>query len=194
METVKHSKIEQEPVTAVNLGKGFHLYERRNEWVNWDGNTDVVSRSGRNVRLSLSDAEQHAEKWRIQGTKFVIDELPILSLQTKSGVMIVAEIFSDRPLLNYVKQAVSLQDCLSVGTLVKVLPPSKWGIAFPVEGAPYVSPVDGNYYSRTSSPGKAKSHLGWALKPRTIDDTAMKKLADDIASVLSHAKEHNDNE
>lgn len=189
METVKHSKIEQEPVTAVILGKGFHLYKRRNEWVNWGGDTDVVSRSGRNVMLSLSDAEQHAEKWRIQGTKFVIDELPILSLQTKSGVMFVAEIFSDRPLLSYVKQTVSLQDCLSVGALIKVLPPSEWGIAFPVEGAPYVSQLDGTYYSRASSSGKAKSHLGWTLKPRAIDDTAMKKLADDIASVLSHAKD-----
>lgn len=189
MEPVKHSKIEQEPVIAAILGKAFHLYERRNEWVNWDGDTDVVSRSGKIVRLSLSDAEQHAEKWRVQGTKFVIDELPIICLRAKSGAMIVTEIFSDHPMQNYVIQPALRHDCcLSVGALVKALPQSKWSVAFPVDGAPHVSPLDGTYYSRKSSPGKGKSYLGWSLKPRSLDDVAMKRLVDDIASFLGHAK------
>ena len=121
MEIARHSKIEQEPVVGAILGKGFHLYERRNEWVNWNGDTDVVSRSGSNVRLSLSDADDYAERPRVQGTKFVNEELPVLYLQAKSGVIIVAELFSDRPFLSYVKQPVSLEGHLSLGSLITAM-------------------------------------------------------------------------
>ena len=88
---------------------------------------------------------------------------------------------------SFMKQPLLPPNCTSIGALVTALPPSKWGVAFPVEGTPSVSPPDGVFYSRTSSPGKGKSYLGWSLKPRIIDDAAVRKLADDIKSLLSDA-------
>ena len=86
--------IKKEPITAINIGKGYHLYQRRNEWVNWDGDTDTVKRSASTIFLTLDEAKEMAERRRTRGTQFFIDEVPILSVDTKLGSLIFTELFT----------------------------------------------------------------------------------------------------
>jgi len=37
--------------------------------------------------------------------------------------------------------------------------------------------TDGTYYTRQSSPGKGGNHVGWALRPQNIDDSAVRSIA-----------------
>ncbi|QDX82121.1 hypothetical protein B9N43_13230 [Denitratisoma sp. DHT3] len=183
-EALRLARIEEEPIKGVALGKGFHLYEQRNQWVNWDGDTDVVSRSQMAIQLSLNDAEQRAEHFRLQGTKFVIDEIPIVCLRATSGSIIVAELFSEAPFLGYLKHSPLDPQHTMVGRLVWALPPSKWRVVFPAEASVLLTPLDGTFYSRASSPGKGKSHLGWSLKARGINQEGIRKFIADIKALM----------
>jgi hypothetical protein len=53
----------------VSIVKVYHLYERRNEWLNWNGDTGLVRRGGL-VRPTLEESTDRAEKLRLQGTRF----------------------------------------------------------------------------------------------------------------------------
>lgn len=190
MDQKKQQKIKDEKVESVEVGKVFHLYERRNEWVNWSGDTDIVSRSGRAVKLFLFEAEQSAEKSRLQGTKFFIDEVPAVCIRGTSGaLLLLTELFSDRPMGWYFSRASSLNGVKTLGSLMDALVPTKWGVQSLYEEQMSVTPLDGKYFSRVSFPGNGKNHMAWSLKVRKIDDQAIQKVATELQWLVSGAIE-----
>jgi hypothetical protein len=168
MDEKTQKKLKDEVVESVDIAKGFHLYERRNEWVNWNGDTSLVSRSGCAVKLTLSDAEQSAEKWRMQGTKFFIDEVPILLVKSRSGALILTELFSDRPMWWYLSKMPSIGHVKTIGSLMNALPQTQWGIQSLAVGPLSITAPDGTYFSRASSPGKGKNYMAWTTSVRLI--------------------------
>ena len=65
--------------SVVHFVSGIHITERRNEWVNWDGDTSIVNRlNSHRFYLSLKDAKNDAERLRKQGTRFEIRSVPVI--------------------------------------------------------------------------------------------------------------------
>ena len=54
------TELDAEVPSRAFVVKVFHLYQRRNEWVNWDGDNDLVKRSGLFFRLSIQEATDSA--------------------------------------------------------------------------------------------------------------------------------------
>lgn len=186
--TANNSSTKQEFLVGAVLGKGFHVYTQRNEWVNWGGDTSVVNRSEKSVKLSLQEAEQYAEAHRLPGTAFVIDELPIIQLITRSGVLVVAELFSDDPFGGYLRRPIFWPENLSIDTFIAVLPPAEWRVALHTDRHAQFTSLDGLFFTRKSSPSKNKSHLGWSLKPRSLTCKAINRLVEDLVASLGQAQ------
>ena len=174
METYKKEKIFNEEIKLVELIKVFHLYQRRNEWVNWDGDTNLISRSGHNIKLTLEEAEASAEQQRKQGSKFFIDEIPALKVSTKSGFIIITEQFSSSPLKGSTENLFKNESCESLSILLKQFLPSKWFVQALYDSKDITIKSDSIYFSRISSPGDS---LCWSLKKHTIDESPIKNIA-----------------
>ncbi|MBB5211500.1 hypothetical protein [Microbulbifer hydrolyticus] len=159
----------EEKIESVSWGKAFHIYEQRNEWVNWDGDTSLVNRSGKHVKLSLYAAEESAERSRLQGTKFYIAEIPAIVVCSKNFTLIVCELFSQSPLRNLKFSSKSLHTDLTLLGLKKLVPTSKWQFSFFIDGVISNLNTEKVWYKRESSPGKGRNHLAWSLKPQTIN-------------------------
>lgn len=185
MEVANNASLDINKLQNILVGKAYHLYENRNEWVDWNGDTAMVSRSRRTVELSLDNAKQLAEKWRIQGSYFIIDELPIICLQASSESRIITELFSEYPLEDCLNQPIQYSKINSINRLGIALATSEWAESIAKNGSPQIAPIDGIYYRRTSSPGKGNNSLVWNLKPRTINDYAVKKIANEINQSLT---------
>ena len=65
------------------LCKVYHIYTERNEWVNWYGDTGLVDRTRRSFFLDFRSCKKHAENNRIQGTRFIVDEVPSICMELK---------------------------------------------------------------------------------------------------------------
>jgi len=173
-----NKKIEKEQIVTAWVGKGFHLYEQRNEWINWDGDTALVNRSGHySIPFSLSDAEKTAEKFRNQGTKFIIDEVPVVHVIGRSGSLVISELFTDKPMWWMFSHRPSFKSVATIKNLMTKLPNIKWGVASLKGGHEDFMKLDGTYYKRTSAPGKGGNHMAWSLKLRSLDDRAAHELA-----------------
>jgi len=178
--------IKSENIQSVTLVKGFHLYKRRNEWVNWDGDTSLVRRSHKEYRLILSDAEQAAEKMRKPGTKFFIDEFPVVCVRGDSRMVLISELFTDSPLIRYASNPPNFMDVTSLGDIESSLQTLKWSVLSNHNVANTIlTSDDGRYFSRESSPGKGMNSLVWNLTFRKIDKTGIVKLVDCFKSVIT---------
>lgn len=179
---ISKDKILHEQVTSLSLGKAFHLYEQRNEWVNWDGDTNLIHRSRNNIYLSLTQAEQHAETSRTQGTKFIIDELPYILAVSKSGTLAITELFSENPMARAMLQDYPDEHDLTISSLQRAIQNFKWKVAQVFVGHEKIVPIDAMYYKRNSSPGKKQNSLGWSLTIRKINEGSIVKFANEITS------------
>lgn len=180
MSSIRIDKILQENIKSVVLGKAFHVYKRRNEWVNWDGDTDLVNRSWASIYLSLREAEQYAEKSRTQGTKFVIDELPYIFALSESGAVAITELFSESPMLEPLLKHHLDENRRTISDLKNQIKNSKWVIKQIFEGDLKVQTSDSMYYRRTSSAGKQMNSLGWSLNMRKMNEDPIVKLVNEI--------------
>jgi hypothetical protein len=161
----KQNRLEQEPIESVDFGKAFHVSDRRNQWVDWNGTTAITRRPW-GLLLSLSDAKDWAESSRLQGTNFIIDELPVVCAKSKSGGLLFSERRSAHPMSWYPSISSSFSEIQSIGALKALLSSkARSGIHVLVAAPVTVLPTDGVYYSRESSPGTGGNHLGWTLKP-----------------------------
>lgn len=184
MSSIRRDKILQEPIKSVVVGKAFHVYQQRNEWVNWNGSTDVVNRSWTSIYLSLKDAEQFAEKSRTRGTRFVIDELPYICALSESGALAITELFSEKPMGRFLHQNNLSANGRTIQGLKELVKNSEWAITQIFEEHPSIVPLDSIYFSRTSSPGKNFNSLGWSLGPRKINEKPILELANNIKEAL----------
>lgn len=188
MNQKKVKQISEENIDSVDLGMAYLVFDRRNLWTDWNGTT-AMSRRNWGFVLSLNDAEQWAEASRLQGTGFIIDELPMLCVRSRSGALLLSERNSSRPMSWYPSIAPSLDGVRTIGALASAFAASKvkWGIQHLSAGRVNVTATSGVYYSRESSPGKGRNHLAWSLMPQKIDDTPMRQIAADMQRLVSGA-------
>ena len=182
-----NKKFQQEILQGVEIGKCFLLYEIRNEWVDWNGTTVRMARRGWRVHLALSNAEQAAEKSRLQGTKFEIREWPIVCFRGTSGVLVATEVQSRRPLAALARNRQTSLKGNTLGVVLNWIPDDRGVISDFISGCPPIVNLDGVYYSRKSSPGRGKNSLGWTLKPQEVDDSAIQAIAADGGRFLAIA-------
>lgn len=82
--------------------KLYELVERRNEWTDWHGSTDLVTRGSNYADLKDVDTrgvlQELAEGRRKQGSVFSIRVMPALVLQNDQHCLLVGERRTDQPL------------------------------------------------------------------------------------------------
>lgn len=168
-------------VTNTFITKVYHRYEHRNEWVNWNGDTGIVHRSGL-FDFSLEDSTDAAERLRIQGTRFIIDETPaICAIGTRLAV-VLAELFTDNPFRNCLKET---PQCSTLEDVEKTFRGAQWFASAVYTGnLEKLKPVEITeiFFSRTSKATGRNSYLGWSLKPRKIDLVRILDCAKNIVS------------
>ena len=170
------SEIDSDFITTVKGCVVFNLYKERNEWVNWNGDTDKIRRSGSIVLLSLDEAEQEAEKLRNHGTKFIIDEVPAVLVKSRSECLVITELFSALPLSSGFQFLASKDSALKMNDLKNIVLKSKWGICDIHQPRRKIYPLQDSYYQRISSAGKGKNHMGWSLKPSMMNHRFIQKI------------------
>ena len=159
-----------ERATKAFVIKVFHLYTRRNEWVNWDGDTSLVNRTWTLFDMSLQESTDSAEKQRTQGTKFLIDEAPAICVTGKRYSLIATELFTESP-LSHCERPKS-NEPLTLREVESTLNFGRWFVSAIYTGDQNnLSPVSKEemFFSRTSHSTGGNSYLGWSLKPRKIN-------------------------
>lgn len=184
---MKHSgqTLKPENIISVECAKGFHLYKRRNEWINWDGDTSLVRRSFKEVKTSLHEAKACAERLRKPGTKFFIDELPIVVVRGERTCLIISELFTDSPLSHYIENAPRLKKGSSLWQLQDAIISRKWTVCINDSSNADFCPSDGSFFSRKSSPGGAGNSLAWSLTERKINTQGIRSLVNSIIEIKS---------
>ncbi|MCG7879167.1 MAG: hypothetical protein JAY75_23000 [Candidatus Thiodiazotropha taylori] len=178
--------LDAEIVTKAFVTKVFHLYQRRNEWVNWDGDTSLVKRTWSNFDLSLQEATDSAEKQRTQGTKFIVDEVPAICVLGKRYALLSTELFTEKPLSNC--EAPPAGNTISLRDVESKLNFGRWFVSAIYTGdLARLSAVTESemFFSRTSQSTGGKSYLGWSLIPRNID---LKRLIECSKSIEQRIK------
>ncbi|WP_422767926.1 hypothetical protein ACOX9X_20795 [Photobacterium leiognathi subsp. mandapamensis] len=179
----KRELFEKTPIKYLSVCKLYHVYERRNEWADWSGYTQLVSRSGKRLKTTLEDAEFYAESMRKQGTKFFIDETPALLCQNKHGLMVVTELFSKEPLKSSIEVFANIKNLIQTPhDLLINLPKLQW-LAYDVYSpCEKIQVTDlNNYYKRSSSPGH---FLCWSLKISDTDSRAIQSVIKELNSII----------
>ncbi|MDD2739457.1 MAG: hypothetical protein PHR94_11040 [Methylomonas lenta] len=162
--------LSSEQVARAFIIKVFHLYQTRNEWTNWSGDTSVVKRTWSLFYMNLEDATDSSEAQRTQGTKFVIDELPALCVIGKRYALIAAELFTENPLK--ICDILDNHPMLTLKYVESKINCGQWFVS-----AIYTGPHENLYpvsngerfFSRVSQSTGGKSYLAWKLNSRNID-------------------------
>jgi hypothetical protein len=103
IEKGQHSALEQDTVQSVSSCKLYYAISGRNAW----HSTWIQRYSNGCMHNCMRSAKDYCEKRRVQGTVFVIKELPALAIQTtKNGIILVTEINTISPLSRYSIDAV----------------------------------------------------------------------------------------
>ena len=98
-----HPKLCNSSVTSIGCCKLFFLVAGRNAW----HSTWINRYTPGSLQASFLGAAATAEKRRVQGTTFVIKELPALKFSSNSGHLLVTEINCRQPLKHYSPDALS---------------------------------------------------------------------------------------
>lgn len=171
------NQINGEKIEQVGICKIFHVYTRRNEWANWDGDTHMVRRANadqRWIKMSLQTAEDFAETQRNRGTKLFIDELPAIYCKSKTGYMIISHVFTEAP-FNFINQKLKHETERQINSIedaFNFIPKEKW-VAFVYASKKEKLDSENNFYKRSSVPG---NYLGWQLSQSKINTAHLNKL------------------
>ena len=171
-----------EKVKEISMVKVFNLYQQRNEWLNWDGDTGIVNRGRNSVKLTLESAEQSAEIRRTQGSKFHIAEIPALCVSTKSGFLLCTELFTSKPLDSFSIKSISNDSLKNLRTFQKCFLPSKWSVIIIYDHRTKFTKSDSTYFHRSSSPGES---LCWSLRYEKIDESKIAAICNKVNKKLS---------
>lgn len=88
---VKFDILEQRKIFSAKLIKIYYVSEGRNAW--WGSWSSTFEING-SFHTSLISAKRHAEKKRVQGTVFTIEEIPAICFYTTEGLIVIASINS----------------------------------------------------------------------------------------------------
>jgi len=91
----------------IRCRKLYELVERRNEWTDWYGSTDLINRGPNYTETKEVDTREvmqaRAEKRRKQGSHFHIRVIPALMLENEEHCFLLGEKHADKPLYGLMK-------------------------------------------------------------------------------------------
>jgi hypothetical protein len=185
-------KAKAQTVVAVDYGKAYFITDRRNRWVNWNGDTEVNLHFA-SCELSLREAEYKAESWRRQGSGFEIDEAPVICARGKSEAFIFAERRSTHPMKRWAEHFSRLTGVVTIGSVLLAVVQASRGAtrvsrALLDDPSTPLAASDGTYCTRQSSPGKGGNHMGWTLRPERIDDSAVRSIAGQLQQLIMRGR------
>src|SRR5690242_4057361 len=93
-------KAKGQTVVVVECGKAYFITDRRNRWINWNGDMDVNLHPV-GFELSLRAAEDKAESFRKSGSGFEINEVPVVCARGKSESFIFCERRTGKPMTRW---------------------------------------------------------------------------------------------
>lgn len=172
--------LSSEKISDIFVIKVFHQYDHRNEWVNWNGNTGIIHRGGL-FDLTLEDSTDAAERSRIQGTRFIIEETPAICATGRRYAIISAELFTNHPFRKFDETRLR---CLSLADVASTLSGARWFVSAIYTGKlEKLTPIDATerFFSRTSRSTGSNSYLGWSLEPRKIELQQIFECANSLA-------------
>lgn len=176
----------------------FFVVESRNEWVNWDGDTDVVSRSHSQAHPSVELAEAQAERGRIQGSVFDIRHTVALSIECNVGSLLVYQVSSPQPLTALLDEISAISSVMNVVQWIsKAVERKSVGhiwlklACYETKGMPSFKTYQTGsaLFRRTSRAGGRKNGLAWTLRPVEINPNAVERLARAIKVRLTADRE-----
>jgi len=174
---------------SARLVFAFCLFQDRNEWVNWSGDTSIVSRFVDPVFHLCGEAERVAESKRSAGTCFYIkDTLAILLLCRNSQVVCVfsetSNAVSYRKLVNFVEAG---KPSNNVGKMLDKFRQSGDVRIFVFQGKSQKPFIDFDpkepLFLRASKAGGRLNGLAWSIKPYTPSYHEAKKA---VAKINAH--------
>jgi hypothetical protein len=183
MDQKTFAAIRAERIAAVTFGKAFYTYEIRNTWVDWSGTTSITHRPS-GFTMTIDDAKNWAEKSRVQGSRFRIEEIPIVGVHGRSATLYLCERKSSRPMARYADVICALTTPPTLALLMDTITrkPVSGLVCHLSKGIEEVTETDGTYWRRESSPGRGFNSLGWSLKQENIDDAAIRRIATTLDS------------
>lgn len=165
----------------VSIVKVYHLYERRNEWLNWNGDTGLVRRGGL-VRPTLEESTDRAEKLRLQGTRFFIEEIPAVCFHSNRKALIATELFDSAPRVTF-RAGATFSFPITLKDIDDQILPLEWlQVALYIGDQNQLVPytVGDIFYKRESRSTGGKSCLGWSLKPNRIEVKNLQSCIQDV--------------
>lgn len=170
----------------------YFISTSRNEWVDWNGNTDKVQRIWRSPFPSVESAQRAAEQGRTPGSTFYIRQSVALCLEFDLGLALIYQ--SDLQPLKALNK--SLDDCTSAQKVFPRLAVAVrdstsrflYQVAYSTKDAPSLANFKQGemlYARRASGSGNKRNGLAWTLTPEpNIPDTVL-RLVGKIESLLA---------
>jgi len=170
----------------------YFISTSRNEWVDWNGNTNKVQRIWRSPFPSVEAAQRAAESGRTPGSTFYIRQSVALCLEFDLGLALIYQ--SDPQPLRALNKV--LDDCAaSQKAFPKLLlavrhPTSRflYQQAYVTKEAPSLTDFkqgDMLYSRRASGSGNKRNGLAWTLTLEPIIPDAVVRLVGQIQSLLA---------
>ena len=183
--TANPERVDHMAVRSVTVGKAYAVFERRNEWVDWNGNTDSVLRAY-GLLPSLTEAESWAERHRKPGSSFVIRETLCAVINFDNDSAVIGQRGSSDAITGLIKKLTQITPIESFEVLVdrSDLNKSQRIIFRRVKGKFTPAPLSEYYYERESSPGRGQNHLGWNLRQIKLDANLIQTLASELTRLL----------
>lgn len=168
-------KFESMNIAKVRLIKICYITQRRNEWVNWSGDTDVIGRHWGNVYFSVDEATAAVEEARSPGTQFGLEESAALLFISDDKGFLITDCYSQSPFSDFINKPLWL-DCRNIYDIAKSIPQNNYRIKHLISNASGLAQdciEDEQFYLRSSSAGGKRNGLAWSIKPREIDIKAL---------------------
>lgn len=170
----------------------YFISTSRNEWVDWNGNTDKVQRIWRRAFSSVEAAQKAAESGRSPGSTFYIRQSVSLCLEFDLGLALIYQ--SDPHPLRALTKV--LDDCAAsqkaFPQLLSAVRDSTsrflYQEAYVTKEAPSLTDFkqgDVLYSRRASGSGNKRNGLAWALTPEPIIPDTVVRLVAQIQSLLA---------
>lgn len=180
--------LRSQQLQTIELVDIFVCYEKRNEWVNWDGDTSMTTRPG-GVFLNSSDAQAYAERARVSGTSFRIDHLWAVALIGQGGALLVFDFHTRAPFKGAVLNSFPKNGGL-IGPLRSVFPDARFRGLYLLRGTAISgllsksNPRDEPLNTWTSSSGGRRNSLAWTIKPTAYDGTHIRRVVEALSKAI----------
>lgn len=158
-------------INTVSAVKVYYIKERRNQWINWSGDTDIVGTYWGVIHFSLDEATSRIEKARTSGSQYAIEETVAIIFSSDNFALLVCDMYSESPFADFISKPV-WKTHNNLYEISKAIPSSKYRLQYLITGL--TQPIkectnDEQFYLRSSSSGGKKNGLAWSLKSKELN-------------------------